>query len=277
VDSTLLTPISAIALQSAQPTTETMKQTQQLLDYLVAQDEAVLTYSASKMILTMHSDASYLSEPKAQSQAGGHFVLSDTSSNPPNNGAILIIAHIIKNVMSSTTKAELAALYINAQEAVYIRIILEEMGHKQPATPMQTDNAMAEAVINAKVQPKRTKAMDMRFHWLRDREAQHQFRFYWCPGKSNLADYWTKHHTAAHHVNVRHEYLTPYIVLELLQMSATLVRLPHKQKVPCKESFRHSTNKSLSIPTGQRSKHKESLQGCDDIVLTVHILSTYVS
>ena len=159
------------------------------MDYLATQDEAVLTYSASKMILTVHSDASYLSEPKARSRAGGHFFLSDNSSIPPNNGAILNIAHIIKNVMSSATEAELAALYINAREAVYIRIILDEMGHKQPATPMQTDNAMAEAVINAKVQPKRTKAMDMRFHWLWDREAQLQFRFYWRPVNSNLADY----------------------------------------------------------------------------------------
>ncbi len=48
-----------------------------------------------------------------------------------------------------------------AQEAVYIRIILEEMGHKQPLTPLQTDNSMAEAVINGKVQSKQTKAMDM--------------------------------------------------------------------------------------------------------------------
>jgi hypothetical protein len=52
-----------------------------------------------------------------------------------------------------------------AREAVYIRIVLKEMGHKQPPTPVQTDNAMAEAVINGKVQPKQTKAMDMRFHW----------------------------------------------------------------------------------------------------------------
>ena len=65
-----------------------------------------------------------------------------------------------------------------AQEAVYIRIILEELGHKQPPTPLQTDNALADAVINGKVQPKRTKAMDMRFHWLRDQEYQQQFRIY---------------------------------------------------------------------------------------------------
>jgi hypothetical protein len=93
--------------------------------------------------------------------------------------------------MTSATEAELAVLYINAREAVYIRIILEEIGHKQPPTPMQTDNAMAEAVINGKIAPKRTKAMDMRFHWLRDRECQQQFKFYWRPGKPNHADYWT--------------------------------------------------------------------------------------
>eukprot|EP00804_Cyclotella_cryptica_P027922 CCRYP_003823-RC/>CCRYP_003823-RC protein AED:0.47 eAED:0.45 QI:0/-1/0/1/-1/1/1/0/112 len=46
-------------------------------------------------------------------------------------------------------------------KAVYILIILEEMGHHQPPTPIQTDNTMADAVINGKIQPKRTKAMDM--------------------------------------------------------------------------------------------------------------------
>ena len=43
VDSTLLTPISAIAAQCAEPTEETMKQTKQLLDYIASQEEAVIT------------------------------------------------------------------------------------------------------------------------------------------------------------------------------------------------------------------------------------------
>jgi hypothetical protein len=110
------------------------------------------------MILAVHSDASYLSVPKARRRAGGHFFLSTNAEIPPNNSAI----------MSSAMEAELAALYIMAQEAVYIRIIFEELGHKQLPTPIQMDNAMADAVINRKVQPKRTKAMDMRFHCLRD-------------------------------------------------------------------------------------------------------------
>jgi hypothetical protein len=217
VDSPLLCPISAIASQSAAPTQDTMTQTLQLLDYLATQEEAVLTYHASDMVLAAHSDASYLSEPQARSRAGGHFFLSSNADIPPNNGAILNIAHIIKHVMASATEAELAALFITAREAVYIRIILMELGHKQPATPLQTDNAMAEAVTNGKVQPKRTKAMDMRFHWLRDRECQAQFRIYWRPGHSNYADYWTKHHSAKHHQHIRREFITPLVVLEMLR------------------------------------------------------------
>jgi hypothetical protein len=38
-----------------------------------------------------------------------------------------------------------------------------EMGHPQPQTPIQAGNSMAEGVINNKIQPKQTKAMDMHY------------------------------------------------------------------------------------------------------------------
>ena len=77
------------------------------------------------------------------------------------------------------------------------------MGHKHPPTPLQTDNYMEEAVVNGKIQPKRTKAMDVHFHWLKDLECQKQLRIYWRPVKSNYADYWTKHHPEKHHRNTQ--------------------------------------------------------------------------
>jgi hypothetical protein len=70
--------------------------------------------------------------------------------------------------MSSAAEAELGALYLNVCKTVYLRQILTEVGHPQLQTPIQTDNLMAEGVINNKIQPKRTKVMDMRFHWLRN-------------------------------------------------------------------------------------------------------------
>ncbi len=208
VDSTILTSLSSLATEQAKPTQKTRETVKQLLDYCAMQEEAIITYSASKMILNVHSNAGYLNEKKACSQAGGHFFLSNNDTSPPNNGAILTNATIIQAVMSSTAEAESGALYLNAKEATYLRQILQEMGHPQPRTPIQTENTTAEGVINNKIQPKCTKAMDMRFHWLCDREAQRQIKIIWRPGKTNLADYFTKHHLLAHHVNVRSEFLT---------------------------------------------------------------------
>ena len=126
--------------------------------------------------------------------------------------------------MSSAAEAELGALFINTKEAVHMRRILQEMGHPQPCTPIQTDNSTAEEVINLRVRPKRTEAMDMRFEWLLDREQQCQFKKFWCPCKTNLADYFTKHHPPAHHCNMRDTFL---------MLIAELQRLRQEQTIAC--------------------------------------------
>jgi hypothetical protein len=185
-----------------------------LLDYLATQEEAVITYQASDMILAAHSNASYLSENEARSRVGRHFFLSSNAPIPQDNGAILTVAQVIKPTMTTAAEAELGGLYINAREAVHIRNILSEMGYPQPCTPIQTDNSTADGVVNNKILPKATKAMDMQFHWLRCRQAQKQFRFFWRPGPSNKGDYPSKHHAGVHHQNVHADFLTPKKYLE---------------------------------------------------------------
>jgi hypothetical protein len=120
--------------------------------------------------------------------------------------------------MSSAADAELGALYINAQEAVPLRHLLEELGHPQPPMPIQIDNSTALGVVTNIIQPTRTKAMDMRFHWLCCRTNQKQFCTYWRAGSTNLDDYVTKHHAPIHHRTVRALYLTaPSKMVQLRQ------------------------------------------------------------
>jgi hypothetical protein len=195
----MLTPLSAIASKQAAPTGNTMQTCLQFLDYAASQEDAIVTYRASNMKLAIHSNASYLSEPKARSRAGGHMFMAGTEEIPISNWAVLNILQIIKAVMSSAAEAKLGALFINAKMAVSIRRTLEEMGHAQSRTPIQTDNLTAHALLTNKILPKALKAMDMRLHWLHCRSAQDQYRYYWRPGMQNLADYWTKHHPAKHH------------------------------------------------------------------------------
>jgi hypothetical protein len=48
-------------------------------------------------------------------------------------------------------------------------------------------------------------------------------QFYWRPGTSMRADYWTKHHPPSHHRNMRSEILTPYkVVLDLRRKMAKM-------------------------------------------------------
>eukprot|EP00957_Ditylum_brightwellii_P026480 2002883-Ditylum_brightwellii.AAC.1 len=80
----------------------------------------MLRYLASNMILTLHSDASYLSEKSAISRAVGHFYLSKIDDEEFNNGAILTLSTIIKHALASALEADLAALLYSAREAVLI-------------------------------------------------------------------------------------------------------------------------------------------------------------
>ncbi len=214
---TMLPALSAFASEQASPTENTMKKVKQFLEYAVSQEDAVVTYMARNMVLAIHSDASYLSKPKARSRVGGQHFLSRDEPFPPNNGAVLNISSILRAVMSSAAEAKLGAFFINAKAAIPIRQTLQELGHKQPPTPVQLDNSTALGVVNKKIQPKATKAMDMRYHWLKDRELRQQFRFYWRPGPSNLADYPSKHHPGSHHRKLSPEFLTPMSHVEALR------------------------------------------------------------
>ena len=73
-----------------------------------------------------------------------------------------------------------------------MRTTLEEIRHKQPATTIYCDNACAVGIANDTIKQKRSKAIDMRFHWVRDRVRVGHFTIKWIKGVNNLADFFTK-------------------------------------------------------------------------------------
>jgi hypothetical protein len=72
---------------------------------------------------------------------------------------------------------------------------------------LETDNTNATGYSNGTIQQKRTKAMNMLFYWIKDRVKQRKFNVYWGPGYQNLAEYFTKHHSPAHHKRMREIYI----------------------------------------------------------------------
>jgi hypothetical protein len=129
VDSTMLTALSSLASKQAAPTERMLQKCLQFLDHAASQEDAIVTYQASDIRLAIHSDASYLSEPKDRSRTGYHIFMAGNEDIPTNNGAVLNISQIIRAVMSLAAEAKLGALFINAKTAVSMQCTLKEMGH----------------------------------------------------------------------------------------------------------------------------------------------------
>jgi hypothetical protein len=102
-------------------------------------------------------------------------------------------------VLTSAAEAELAPLFHNGEEACPLRACLEELGHPQPPTPIQSDNSTAAGVANDRVKQKHSQAIDMRFCWICNRVGQSTLLVRWEKGSLNKADHFAKHHTTSHH------------------------------------------------------------------------------
>jgi hypothetical protein len=177
-------PLNDIATEQAKATEKTQAATNQMLDYLAYHPDATIRYHASDIILHIHSDASYLSVSNAQSRIGCLFFLGNKFPEKETlNGSILNVAAVIKNVVASAAESEVGACFHNAQSGSPLRVTLIDLVHTQPPTPLQTDNSTAFGILNEKIKQKRSKAMDMRYHWLTDRVRQKQFNVYWRPGR----------------------------------------------------------------------------------------------
>jgi hypothetical protein len=51
-------------------------------------------------------------------------------------------------VIASATEAELRVLHDNCQKGMILRLMLKEMGHPQPKTPVHCDHATAVGIAN---------------------------------------------------------------------------------------------------------------------------------
>ncbi len=186
--SNMLVALNDIGIDQSYLTQKAMEKVKQLLDYAATYPNAAIRYYASDMILHAESDAAYLVLPKTRSRIAGYCYLSSkpqsskiSLNQPQPNGPILVECKTLKDVVASAAEAEAetGGLFLNGQTAVIIRIILEALNHKQPPTPLNTENSTSSGFANSHIRIKRAKSWDMRFNWLRCRENQQQLNTYW--------------------------------------------------------------------------------------------------
>ena len=210
VDPSMLPALNEISINQAQPSENTWKKILTLLDYVHTHQNATIRYHACDMCLHVDSDAAYLVLPKARSRLAGHYFMSDDPNHnkiPPPNGPILTECRTIRRVVASSAEAETSALFHNAQTAIPIRYLLEQMGHRQPPTPLKTDNTTANAFVHQNMRHKKSKAWDMNFWWLKEKIIRKHFKIFWDKGTNNWVDYFTKHFAPHIHQALRPKYI----------------------------------------------------------------------
>jgi hypothetical protein len=181
-----------IASQQANPTQKILTAANRALSYASARRNNCTTYYACDMHLFLHVDTSYLSRSHARSVVGGYFFLGNEKQPLNINGATHVFSSIIPCIVSSAGEAEYAALFAGAQQAVSLRTILSDLGYPQPPTIIMCDNTCAIGIATDSIKQKRSKAIDMRFHWVRDRVRQGQFIISYIKSADNIAEYFTK-------------------------------------------------------------------------------------
>lgn len=93
----------------------------------------------------------------------------------------------------SSCEAEYIAASSAACEALWLRNLLQELGHTQEgSTTVYVDNVSAIKLAKNPVQHGRSKHIDTRFHFLRDQVKQGTIILKYCNTSEQVADIFTK-------------------------------------------------------------------------------------
>ena len=168
-----------------------MKKTWRLVGRAAKHPNGCVHIVPSEMLLRIQSGGSHLSRPHSKSVAGGIHYLGTTDPfflNAP----IHVQSTTIPVNTAAVSETEYAGCFANGQIGTDERSALKNLGYPQPPTIILCDNECAVGLASDTVRAKKSKAIDSRFDWIRDRVRQKQFIVSFLPGSLNLADFFTK-------------------------------------------------------------------------------------
>ena len=207
IDATMRPAIDHIAMEQANPTKNTLEKCYRLLNYAATFPNATITYYPSDMIIIANGDASYNSESNARSRGAVITWCGKLNDTSFHNGPIECISTLLPTIVASAAEAEYGTLFIAGKSLLPLRNTLHDLGYNQPPTILITDNEAAKNIANNTCKIRRSKSIDMRYHWIRDRIELKDFKIVWEPGDSSIADYMSKTQPVAVVLKMRKYYV----------------------------------------------------------------------
>jgi hypothetical protein len=142
--------------------------------------------AGDKVVLVGYSDSDWGSDvDKRRSTTAYSFMIG--------GGSVSWASKLQPTVALSSAEAEYMAACAATQEAVYLRRLMEGLGYKQEAaTVILEDNQGCIALSENPVLHQRTKHIDVRYHFVRERVESGEVRLVYVPTEHQLADLMTK-------------------------------------------------------------------------------------
>jgi hypothetical protein len=178
--------VTKLAQFAARPTKEHLAKALYICRYLVGTSNYRITYNGtSGKGLVACTDSDWASDhTNRRSQSGFFIVLAD--------GAITWTSRAQKTIALSSTEAEYMALSDCSRQVVWIRTLLWELGYRLKPIPICGDNQGSIFIASNPVTEKRSKHIDIRFHYIREVVERKLAEIYFIDGEENPADLLTK-------------------------------------------------------------------------------------
>lgn len=177
--------VGVLSKFNAAPTETHMTAAKRVLRYLKGSAEYGIVYKKSQSAPVAYSDASWADDNDSRRSTSGNVFLK-------SEGPISWFSKQQRVIALSTAEAEYIAAAEATKEAAWLRQLLTELGGlcDEPLT-LHIDNQSAISIAN-KATSKRSKHIDIRYHYIQDEIVNKHISTSYCPSTSMKADILTK-------------------------------------------------------------------------------------
>ena len=208
IDYTMIPAVNTLSRSQAKPTTQTLLEADQLLEYASRHPNNKLIFEASDMQLKCQYDASLHTLIDGRSVIGDIKYLGNYNDPPEKVQNVFDASSTVLNAVAAhIVEAEYGSAFHCGQQAYFYGIVLEALGFTQRYIEFYGDNNIAVGISNDSVKVKRAKAIEKSYHWFRDKCRRKEFKSMHIKGLYNTSDFMTKPLPKA-----RHNLLAPNLV-----------------------------------------------------------------
>ncbi|KAE8679209.1 Retrovirus-related Pol polyprotein from transposon TNT 1-94 [Hibiscus syriacus] len=177
--------VGVVSRYMANPGKEHWNTVKRILRYIKGISNVALCYEGSNLLINGYVDSDYAGDlDKSKSTTGYVFKVA--------GGAVSWISKLQSIVATSTIEAEYVAATQASKEAIWLKMLLEELGHNQEYVSLFCDSQSAFHLARNPTFHSRIKHIRVQYHFIREKVEEGTVDMQKIHTKDNIADFMTK-------------------------------------------------------------------------------------